>query len=142
MTLNTKCTATAIVAILIALACALSYRCFTLYDNEAYIYVPEGTVIAEWQYRQFPMKECAWCGSKLSLERHHVLPWSASPELENEPTNIVVLCKPDHLRVAHGGNYKRFNANLLETLKTARWVNSNEYYRETHGGNERTEVRK
>lgn len=110
--------------------------------KEAYVYAPDGTVVANWRYTQMPMVECSWCGSKVSLQRHHVTPWSAMPELENEPTNIVVLCQPDHFRVAHGGNWKRFNANLLETLKTPKWVNSNEFYKETHEGREREETRK
>lgn len=125
---------------LVGLISVVAY--FLLRKPDAYIYVPEGVALAEWQYKQLPMKECAWCGKKVSLQRHHIIPWSAAPELENEPQNLVVLCKDDHLHVAHGGNYKRFNANLRETLKTARWVTSNEYYKETHGGKDRTEVRK
>lgn len=130
-----------VVAAVAVLAAAYAlYRKFRKPD--AYIYVPQGVVITEWQYRQLPMHECAWCGKKMSLQRHHIIPWSAAPESEHDPQNLVVLCKDDHLHVAHGGNYKRFNVNLRETLKTAKWVNSNEYYKETHGGKERTEVRK
>ena len=110
--------------------------------SDAYVYVPDGVALAEWQYKQLPMHECAWCGKKVSLQRHHIIPWSAAPESEHDPQNLVVLCKDDHLHVAHGGNYKRFNVNLRETLKTVKWVNSNEYYKETHDGRERTEVRK
>lgn len=110
--------------------------------DEAYVFAPSDTVTANWRYTQLPMAECAWCGSKVSLQRHHVIPWSAMPELEHEPTNLVVLCAADHLRVAHGGNWKRFNANLLETLKTPVWKSSNDYYEQAHGGRVRTEVRK
>ena len=88
------------------------------------------------------MKECAYCGSKVNLNRHHVIPWAAAPEKKDDPGNLSVLCRPCHQAVAHGNNWKRFNSNLLETLKTPVWVTSNEYYKEMHGGKDRTEVRK
>lgn len=109
---------------------------------DAYIYVPEGTPTAQWRYQQLKMVKCEWCGKEVSLQRHHIIPWSAAPELEHEPQNLVVLCKDDHLHVAHGGNYKRFNANLRATLDSKKWVVSNEYYKETHDGKDRTEIRK
>lgn len=121
-------------------ACVLV--CVSSRDDGAVVYAPSGTAFASWRYTQMPMVECAWCGSKVSLQRHHVVPWSAMPELENEPTNIVVLCQPDHFRVAHGGNWKRFNSNLMATLSTPVWKTSNDYYKEQHGGEDRTEKRR
>lgn len=109
---------------------------------DAYVYLPPGMAVSQFRYQDLPMKECAWCGCKLNLNRHHILPWAASPELKDEPTNLVVLCRDDHFRVAHGGNWKRFNANLAKTIESRKWVSSNDYYKETHGGNDRTEVRR
>ena len=111
-------------------------------EMEAYILVPEGMAMANFRYQDLPMRECAWCGRTVDLNRHHITPWAASPELKDEITNLVVLCRACHMSVAHGNNWKQFNANLVETLKTPVWKNSNEFYRETHGGKDRTEVRK
>lgn len=113
---------------------------------DAYIYVPEGMATAQFRYQDIPMKECAWCGRKVDLARHHCIAWAAAPELKDDPDNIVVLCGGRgggcHKCIGHGHNYHRFNANIKETLKTKRWVTSDEYYRETHGGKDRTEIRK
>ena len=114
--------------------------------SDAYIYVPEGMVTANFRYQDLPMKECAWCGKKVNLQRHHVISWAGSPELKDDPDNIVVLCGGKgggcHKCLGHGHNYHRFNANLKETLKTAKWVVSDDYYKETHEGRQRTEIRK
>ena len=111
-------------------------------NQDAYIYVPEGFPVAQFRYQDLPMKECAWCHHTVNLNRHHIEPWAANPEKKDDVNNLVVLCRPCHCSVAHGNNWKRYNANLMETLKTQKWVDSNHRYRETHGGKDRTEVRK
>ena len=110
--------------------------------NDAYVYLPKGMAVANFRYQDIPMKECAYCHHKVNLNRHHIKSWASAPELKDDPNNIVVLCRPCHQSVAHGNNWKRFNSNLMETLKTPVWVDSNEQYRQTHGGKDRTEVRK
>lgn len=132
----------AVTVVLLELAALAVWLYFRFRRSDAYIYVPKGTVLAEWQYKQLPMKECAYCHHKVNLNRHHLQPWAASPELKDDPNNLVVLCRSCHQSVAHGNNWKRFNSNLAETLKTPVWVDSNEYYKDTHGGSERTEKRK
>lgn len=113
---------------------------------DAYVYIPEGMPIAQFRYQDIPMKECAWCGRKVSLQRHHCISWAASPEMKDDPDNIVILCGGKgggcHKCIGHGHNYHRFNANIKETLKTKKWVTSDDYYKDTHGGKDRTEVRR
>ena len=114
----------------------------------AEIYVPSNIPLAQFRYQDIPMKECAWCGTKVNLNRHHCTSYAASPELKDDPNNIVILCRGKglsggcHACIGHGWNFKRFNPNIKETLRTVRWVTSDEYYKETHGGKERTEKRR
>lgn len=109
----------------------------------AYVYIPEGVAMAQFRYQDIPLHACDWCGKSLSVHRHHCIAWCASPELKDDPNNIVMLCGNScHKVIGHGNNYHRFNANIKETLKTAKWVTSDEYYRETHGGKDRTEIRR
>lgn len=101
-----------------------------LRPDEVHTYVPEGTPEAEWRYQELPMYECAWCGrkgEKARLNRHHVLPQSAAPELANTPTNLVVLCRDCHQSVAHHNNFKKFEKNLMEILNLSEVVVSKEY---------------
>jgi len=58
---------------------------------------------------------CAGCGSVLHLQVHHRKPFHLHPELELEPTNLIVLCMdgPEcHLRLGHGDNFKAFNPGV------------------------------
>ena len=80
----------------------------------AYIYVPEGVALAEWQYKQLPMKECKFCGSEVNLNRHHVISQLACPERKNDPTNLIVLCRSCHQVVGHKNNWKKFNPYVAE----------------------------
>ena len=82
--------------------------------SDAYIYVPEGVALAEWQYKQLPMKECAFCKSKVNLNRHHVLSQLACPERKNDPKNLIVLCRSCHQVVGHKNNWKKFNPYVAE----------------------------
>lgn len=82
--------------------------------HDAYIYVPEGVALAEWQYKQLPMKECAFCTRTVRLERHHVVSQLACPERKNDPTNLIVLCRSCHQVVGHKNNFKKFNPYVAE----------------------------
>lgn len=82
--------------------------------SDAYIYVPEGVALAEWQYKQLPMKECAFCNSLVNLNRHHVLSQLACPERKNDPKNLIVLCRSCHQVVGHKNNWKKFNPYVAE----------------------------
>lgn len=83
-------------------------------NPDAYIYVPEGVAMAEWQYKQLPMHECKFCGSKVNLNRHHVVAQLAAPERKNDPDNLIVLCRHCHQVVGHKNNWKKFNPYVAE----------------------------
>lgn len=81
---------------------------------DAYIYVPNGVAMAEWQYKQLPMKTCKFCGSEVNLNRHHVISQLACPERKNDPENLIVLCRHCHQVVGHKNNWKKFNPYVAE----------------------------
>lgn len=101
---------------------ALGYALWrALRRPDAYIYVPEGVALAEWQYKQLPMHHCAFCGREVSLQRHHLVPQSACPERKNDPTNLIVLCGARtggaggcHQVIGHKNNFKKFNPYVAE----------------------------
>jgi len=58
---------------------------------------------------------CAACLSTKGLQVHHKQPFHLYPELELEPTNLIVLCmSPNecHLKLGHGDNFKCWNPNI------------------------------
>lgn len=83
-------------------------------EPDAYIYLPEGVAMAEWQYKQLPMKTCKFCGSEVNLNRHHVISQLACPERKNDPENLIVLCRHCHQVVGHKNNWKKFNPYVAE----------------------------
>lgn len=91
---------------------------YWLRKPDAYVYVPKGTAFAAWQYKQLPMHECAFCGRKVSMERHHCVPQSVDSTRVNDPTNLVVLCGGGksgcHFIIGHKRNYKKFNPYVAE----------------------------
>jgi 5-methylcytosine-specific restriction protein A len=70
---------------------------------------------------------CAACGAAEHLQVHHVLPFHQHPELELDPTNLIVLCmgaSECHVIVGHGDNFKAYNPNVREDAK--RFLSSSE----------------
>lgn len=61
---------------------------------------------------------CAVCGKKkswkLSLQVHHIVPFSVNPDLELEPSNLITLCGDHHLWVGHLGWFQSWNPNVVE----------------------------
>lgn len=59
---------------------------------------------------------CRVCGSVVSLEAHHIIPFSVNPSLELNPGNLITICdRPEtrcHLRKAHLGSWRRYNPNI------------------------------
>ena len=61
---------------------------------------------------------CAACGTKKTLEVHHIVPFSDNPELELDPSNLITLCESAtdgiicHLCIGHLGNYQSYNKNV------------------------------
>jgi hypothetical protein len=82
--------------------------------SDAYVYVPDGVALAEWQYKQLPMHECKFCGSRVNLNRHHVISQLACPERRDDPGNLIVLCRSCHQVVGHKNNWKKFNPHVAE----------------------------
>ncbi len=59
---------------------------------------------------------CQWCGSKESLEVHHISPFHIHPEDELQEHNLITLCERPgiecHLHHGHFGNWKNFNPDV------------------------------
>ena len=69
------------------------------------------------------VKQCEICGSVDRLQVHHIQPFHSFPELELEPTNLVVLCMGKnecHLLCGHGGSFKSYNPKILATIDEAK----------------------
>lgn len=62
-------------------------------------------------------KVCAACGRKDKLNVHHCKPFHLFPELELDPTNLIVLCEAGtscHLLFGHCLNWKDWNFEVRE----------------------------
>lgn len=100
--------------IIIVFLCLTVRACVNRNSQGVECYVYGAPVNAEWRYTQYPMRECSFCTSKVNLNRHHVISQLAAPELANEPTNIIVLCRSCHLVLGHKNNWKKFNPSVRE----------------------------
>lgn len=56
--------------------------------------------------------ECRACGTKDSLEVHHVEPVHVRPERELDPTNLITFCRRCHLFVGHLGLWASWNRDV------------------------------
>lgn len=82
-------------------------------DQEAYVLVRDDVVTAQWNYQQLPMHACRWCGRRVNLNRHHVIPQAANPALRDVRENLVVLCRDCHFVLGHRCNWKQYNPDVL-----------------------------
>lgn len=55
---------------------------------------------------------CIGCGTKDSLEVHHVSPVSIRPELELVQSNLETMCPRCHLLIGHLGSWHSYNVNV------------------------------
>lgn len=65
---------------------------------------------------------CAACNSTQFLQVHHVKPFHDDPALELDPTNYITLCMSTnecHIRLGHGGSFKKFNPNVRKDCAEA-----------------------
>lgn len=85
-------------------------------------------------YRRFVKANCEVCGTTKGIQGCHVIPQNvilkrvaAGKLTESEgkylindcETNIKSLCRSCHSYIQHiGGNFKRWNANVVETIKS------------------------
>ena len=71
-------------------------------------------------------QRCAVCGRKSRLQVHHIIPFHLAPQWELKKSNLITLCtRPNvlncHLVFGHLGNFRSFNENLIEDVKS--WFN-------------------
>lgn len=57
---------------------------------------------------------CAVCGCRDDIEAHHCDPYHLHPERELDPTNLIALCRRDHLLFGHLGNWSSWNPSVRE----------------------------
>lgn len=62
---------------------------------------------------------CEACGATCDLEVHHIAIFSEEPERELDPTNLITLCRSDHLKLGHKcedghTNWKCGNPNVRD----------------------------
>lgn len=81
--------------------------------DDAYILVRGDCAMPLWDYRQLPMKDCAWCHRTVNLNRHHVIPQAANPALRDVRENLVVLCRDCHFVLGHRCDWHRYNPDVL-----------------------------
>lgn len=76
------------------------------------------TVKAMRKYRK-EVPFCEGCNRFAKLQVHHLVPVSVDPDLAGEPSNMITLCRPHHLYVAHWGSWTTYVKNIYEVLGTA-----------------------
>lgn len=64
---------------------------------------------------------CAACEGKTILEVHHKKPFHLYPELELEPSNLIVLCRRDHFAFGHLFDWHAYNPNVDEDVISWRY---------------------
>jgi 5-methylcytosine-specific restriction endonuclease McrA len=71
--------------------------------------------------KRFPA--CAATGSTADLEVHHVVPVHVDPERELDPGNLITLTRALHFHLAHGGNWRDYNPDVVRAARIfASWV--------------------
>ena len=82
-----------------------------LYESEEY---------RNFRWRMFKRDgfKCRVCGSKGSLELHHIELKSLNPEKVMEARNVISLCPTHHLMVTKNEN--KYSEQLIEVLKGLR----------------------
>ena len=55
---------------------------------------------------------CEACGSKDSLNVHHIIPFHERPDLELDLTNLITLCRDHHFSLGHFRNWSKSNPNV------------------------------
>lgn len=63
---------------------------------------------------------CEACTSQKALQVHHVKPVYTHPELELDPSNLLVLCRTCHLLIGHGGSWMHINPMARDSADTLR----------------------
>jgi hypothetical protein len=56
---------------------------------------------------------CQACGSKKSLQVHHIVPFSVDPSKELDKDNLITLCKSCHLVFGHLMDWRSWNTEVI-----------------------------
>ena len=94
----------------------LLQRVFEEPYSDAYYYSDTATI--QTSYKSIPMFECSWCHRTKKLNRHHVMQQKYYPELRDDPTNIVVLCRDCHFVLGHRCNWDTYNPDVVTICNT------------------------
>ena len=62
-------------------------------------------------------KYCHVCGETKKIELHHIIPRHIDPSKIFDESNLIPLCKHDHLVFGHLGNYEWWNPHVVEDAK-------------------------
>ena len=84
--------------------------------SDAYYY--GDTAAIQSSYKSIRMFECSWCHRTKNLNRHHVMQQKYYPELRDDPTNIIVLCRDCHFVLGHRCDWKTYNPDVVEICNT------------------------
>lgn len=84
--------------------------------SDAYYYGDTATIQSS--YKSIRMFECSWCHRTKNLNRHHVMQQKYYPELRDDPTNIIVLCRDCHFVLGHRCDWKTYNPDVVEICNT------------------------
>lgn len=57
---------------------------------------------------------CQWCGGKIDLDVHHILPFSKYSCLELSWSNLITLCNFNRCHFLHGHNGKSWSDYNVE----------------------------
>ena len=94
--------------------------CYLVWDHylasDAYEYIPSAERAAP-KYTDVKMFECSWCHRTKNLNRHHIIPQSANPDLKNDYSNIIILCRDCHFVLGHRCNWKHFNPDVVTIVE-------------------------
>ena len=84
--------------------------------SDAYYY--GDTAMIQSSYKTIKMFECSWCHRTKKLNRHHVMQQKYYPELRDDPTNIIVLCRDCHFVLGHRCNWHTYNPDVAVICNT------------------------
>ena len=57
---------------------------------------------------------CAACGTKDNLNAHHIVPFHLDRSKELEESNLIALCRDDHLTFGHLKCWSSYNKDVIK----------------------------
>lgn len=65
------------------------------------------------EYEKTHPKICAFCKTTKRIELHHQVPFHIDPSLEEEPSNMIWVCRDHHFYFAHLMDWSSYNKTVL-----------------------------